>query len=70
MGEDGACGLNYEHSPSEGIAVVQLIEHVLRYMYVSQLLHIYNFPCKCVPCYQILILTICYNGSSKILFTK
>ncbi|XP_067937012.1 choline O-acetyltransferase-like [Watersipora subatra] len=32
IGEDGACGLNYEHSPSEGIAVVQLIEHVLRYM--------------------------------------
>ncbi|KAL5018091.1 hypothetical protein ScPMuIL_003813 [Solemya velum] len=30
--EDGACGLNYEHSPSEGIAVVQLIEHVLHYM--------------------------------------
>ncbi|XP_067929903.1 choline O-acetyltransferase-like [Watersipora subatra] len=32
IGEDGACGLNYEHSPSEGIAVVQLIEHVLKYM--------------------------------------
>ena len=32
ISEDGACGLNYEHSPSEGIAVVQLIEHLLRYM--------------------------------------
>ena len=29
---DGACGLNYEHSPSEGIAVVQLIEHLLQYV--------------------------------------
>ncbi|KAK3089454.1 hypothetical protein FSP39_003760 [Pinctada imbricata] len=28
----GPCGLNYEHSPSEGIAVVQLIEHLLKYM--------------------------------------
>lgn len=32
ISRDGACGLNYEHSPSEGIAVVQLIEHLLRYM--------------------------------------
>nr|XP_022319344.1 choline O-acetyltransferase-like [Crassostrea virginica] len=32
IAEDGACGLNYEHSPSEGIAVVQLIEHLLKYM--------------------------------------
>uniref|UniRef100_K1QIX3 Choline O-acetyltransferase n=1 Tax=Magallana gigas TaxID=29159 RepID=K1QIX3_MAGGI len=32
ISEDGACGLNYEHSPSEGIAVVQLIEHLLKYM--------------------------------------
>lgn len=33
ISRDGACGLNYEHSPSEGIAVVQLIEHLLKYMY-------------------------------------
>ncbi|KAL4240512.1 hypothetical protein ACF0H5_001303 [Mactra antiquata] len=32
ISRDGACGLNYEHSPSEGIAVVQLIEHLLKYM--------------------------------------
>lgn len=32
ISQDGACGLCYEHSPSEGIAVVQLIEHLLRYM--------------------------------------
>lgn len=35
IAEDGACGLCYEHSPSEGIAVVQLIEHLLAYMYVT-----------------------------------
>nr|AUN27677.1 choline O-acetyltransferase [Lineus ruber] len=29
---DGNNGLNYEHSPAEGIAVVVLLEHVLRYM--------------------------------------
>ncbi|CAF0797737.1 unnamed protein product [Didymodactylos carnosus] len=32
VGEDGACGVNYEHSPSEAIAVIQLIEHLFRYM--------------------------------------
>lgn len=32
ISRDGACGLNYEHSTSEGIAVVQLIEHLLKYM--------------------------------------
>lgn len=30
--EDGSCGLNYEHSPSEGIAVIQLTEHLFKYM--------------------------------------
>ncbi|KAL3876632.1 hypothetical protein ACJMK2_034449 [Sinanodonta woodiana] len=32
ISEDGACGVNFEHSPSDGIAVVQLIQHLLRYM--------------------------------------
>ncbi|PIK49336.1 putative choline O-acetyltransferase isoform X1 [Apostichopus japonicus] len=32
IGTDGTCGLNYEHSPSEGVAVVQLVEHLLRYI--------------------------------------
>ncbi|CAF1101844.1 unnamed protein product [Didymodactylos carnosus] len=32
IGSDGACGVNYEHSPAEGIAVIQLIEHLFRYM--------------------------------------
>ncbi len=34
IGADGAVGLCYEHSPSEGIAVVDLIEHLLKYLYV------------------------------------
>ena len=32
IGDDDTCGLNYEHSPSEGVAVVQLVEHLLKYM--------------------------------------
>jgi hypothetical protein len=32
ISEDGLCGLNYEHSPSEGIAVIELSEHLFRYM--------------------------------------
>lgn len=32
IGEDGACGLCYEHSAAEGIVVVQLVEHLLKYM--------------------------------------
>ncbi|CAC5389476.1 CHAT [Mytilus coruscus] len=44
ISEDGACGLNYEHSPSEGIAVVQLIEHLLRYIKIQDLdLYILRF---------------------------
>ena len=34
IGSDGACGLCYEHSASEGVAVVHLIEHLLEYMLV------------------------------------
>ncbi|XP_067876411.1 choline O-acetyltransferase [Heterodontus francisci] len=32
VGKDGACGLVYEHSPAEGIAVVQCVEHLLCYI--------------------------------------
>ena len=34
ISEDGYCGLNYEHSPAEGIVVIELSEHLFRYMYV------------------------------------
>ncbi|ESN99655.1 hypothetical protein HELRODRAFT_84274, partial [Helobdella robusta] len=36
IAEDGACGLCYEHSAAEGIAVVQLIEHLLAYMFLQR----------------------------------
>jgi hypothetical protein len=32
IGTDGLFGLNYEHSPAEAIAVIQLIEHLFEYM--------------------------------------
>ena len=32
ISEDGYCGLNYEHSPAEGIVVIELSEHLFRYM--------------------------------------
>jgi hypothetical protein len=32
ISENGACGINYEHSPSEGIAVIELSEHLFQYM--------------------------------------
>ncbi|XP_078659221.1 choline O-acetyltransferase-like isoform X3 [Branchiostoma floridae x Branchiostoma belcheri] len=35
VADDGACGLVYEHSPSEGVAVVQLVEHLLNYIRVN-----------------------------------
>lgn len=35
ISKDGNCGLNYEHSVSEGIAVIRLIEHILKYMWVT-----------------------------------
>lgn len=32
ISEDGKCGVNYEHSPAEGIVVIELSEHLFRYM--------------------------------------
>uniref|UniRef100_A0A0X3P6D9 Choline O-acetyltransferase n=1 Tax=Schistocephalus solidus TaxID=70667 RepID=A0A0X3P6D9_SCHSO len=32
ISRDGNCGLNYEHSVAEGIAVIRLIEYILQYM--------------------------------------
>lgn len=34
VSEDGVCGLNYEHSAAEGIVVIELSEHLFRYMLV------------------------------------
>lgn len=35
VGEDGTCGLMYEHAPAEGPPVVFLIDFVVKLMYVS-----------------------------------
>ncbi|XP_043096113.1 carnitine O-acetyltransferase isoform X2 [Puntigrus tetrazona] len=32
IGEDGTCGLIYEHAPAEGPPIVSLIDHVVEYM--------------------------------------
>ncbi|KAL2100066.1 hypothetical protein ACEWY4_004460 [Coilia grayii] len=32
IGEDGSCGLIYEHAPAEGPPIVKLIDHVVEYM--------------------------------------
>ncbi len=32
IGEDGSCGLTYEHAPAEGPPVVFLVDHVVDYM--------------------------------------
>lgn len=32
ISEDGYCGINYEHSPAEGIVVIELSEHLFRYL--------------------------------------
>ena len=32
IGTDGLFGLNYEHSPAEAVAIIQLIEHLFNYM--------------------------------------
>ncbi|RVE68437.1 hypothetical protein OJAV_G00092400 [Oryzias javanicus] len=37
VGEDGSCGLVYEHAPAEGPPVVFLIDHVVKYMQNKQI---------------------------------
>lgn len=32
IGEDGSCGLVYEHAPAEGPPIVFLVDHVVQYM--------------------------------------
>ncbi|TRZ00594.1 hypothetical protein DNTS_006463 [Danionella cerebrum] len=37
VGEDGTCGLIYEHAPAEGPPIVSLIDHVVQYMNKSEM---------------------------------
>ncbi|OAF64080.1 hypothetical protein A3Q56_08215 [Intoshia linei] len=41
---NGVCGLCYEHSASEGIAVVQLIEHLVHYLGEKENYHLARIP--------------------------
>lgn len=44
VGEDGTCGLVYEHAPAEGPPIVFLIDYVVKYMYVSLHSYVRLFP--------------------------
>ena len=39
--------MNYEHSPSEGIAVIELSEHLFRYMEEKRKQKLYRMPSIC-----------------------
>lgn len=45
VGEDGTCGLVYEHAPAEGPPIVFLIDYVVKYMYGSFSVWTTAFPC-------------------------
>lgn len=45
VGEDGTCGLVYEHAPAEGPPIVFLIDYVVKYMCVCFSLWTTAFPC-------------------------
>ncbi|KAJ8346405.1 hypothetical protein SKAU_G00278060 [Synaphobranchus kaupii] len=37
IGEDGSCGLSYEHAPAEGPPIVSLVDHVVEYTKKSEM---------------------------------
>ncbi|XP_076139756.1 carnitine O-acetyltransferase isoform X1 [Alosa pseudoharengus] len=37
IGEDGSCGVIYEHAPAEGPPIIKLIDHVVEYMKQSEM---------------------------------
>ncbi|XP_031433194.1 carnitine O-acetyltransferase isoform X2 [Clupea harengus] len=37
IGEDGSCGLMYEHAPAEGPPIIKLIDHVVEFMKKSEI---------------------------------
>uniref|UniRef100_A0A8C1H455 Carnitine O-acetyltransferase n=1 Tax=Cyprinus carpio carpio TaxID=630221 RepID=A0A8C1H455_CYPCA len=44
IGEDGSCGLTYEHAPAEGPPIVFLVDHVVDYIMVNDLdVRVLNF---------------------------
>jgi carnitine O-acetyltransferase len=47
VSENGVCGLNYEHSTAEGIVVIELTEHLFRYMAEKRKQKLYRMPSIC-----------------------
>ena len=47
ISEDGVCGLNYEHSTAEGIVVIELSEHLFRYMDEKRKQKLHRMPSIC-----------------------
>uniref|UniRef100_A0A8C1NQP5 Carnitine O-acetyltransferase a n=1 Tax=Cyprinus carpio TaxID=7962 RepID=A0A8C1NQP5_CYPCA len=46
IGEDGTCGLIYEHAPAEGPPIVSLIDHVVEYMKKSEMVRTPMVPLR------------------------
>uniref|UniRef100_A0A8C1TKE4 Carnitine O-acetyltransferase n=1 Tax=Cyprinus carpio TaxID=7962 RepID=A0A8C1TKE4_CYPCA len=46
IGEDGTCGLIYEHAPAEGPPIVSLIDHVVEYMKSSEMVRTPMVPLR------------------------
>ncbi|XP_026125578.1 carnitine O-acetyltransferase isoform X1 [Carassius auratus] len=44
VGEDGSCGLTYEHAPAEGPPIVFLVDHVVDYMKRSEIVRTPMIP--------------------------
>ncbi|XP_042618606.1 carnitine O-acetyltransferase-like [Cyprinus carpio] len=44
IGEDGSCGLTYEHAPAEGLPIVFLVDHVVDYMKRSEMVRTPMIP--------------------------
>ncbi|KAI4878141.1 hypothetical protein NFI96_007717 [Prochilodus magdalenae] len=44
VGEDGSCGLTYEHAPAEGPPIVYLVDHVVEYMKKTEMVRAPMIP--------------------------
>ncbi|KAJ8386704.1 hypothetical protein AAFF_G00166530 [Aldrovandia affinis] len=44
IGEDGSCGLIYEHAPAEGPPIVSLVDHVVEYTKQTEMVRSPMFP--------------------------
>uniref|UniRef100_A0A673KGY9 Carnitine O-acetyltransferase n=1 Tax=Sinocyclocheilus rhinocerous TaxID=307959 RepID=A0A673KGY9_9TELE len=60
IGEDGTCGLIYEHAPAEGPPIVSLIDHVVEYMKKSEMIFHSLFA---LPTFRLTVLLDKQHGS-------